>query len=72
MLILKCWIELGRTVRSYDPCRFVILGVVSHVAGDGGLQDFPGVADVIDWNVGKGHCIRWNMSSKHKEISYSL
>ena len=27
------------------PCRFlvVVLGVVSHVTGDGGLQDFPGV-----------------------------
>ena len=53
MLIPKCWIELGRTVRSSDPCRFVVLGEVSHVAGDGGLQDFPGVADVIYWNEGK-------------------
>ena len=54
MLIPTCWIELGRTVRSSDPCRFVVLGEVSHVAGDGGLQDFPGVADVIHWNEGKG------------------
>ena len=30
------------------------LGVVSHVTRDSGLQDFPGVADVIDWNEGKG------------------
>ena len=51
MLIPTCWIELGRTVRSSDPCRFVVLG---EVAGDGGLQDFPGVADVIHWNEEKG------------------
>ena len=31
-----------------------MLGKVSHVAGDGELQDFPGVADVIHWNEGKG------------------
>ena len=43
-----------RTVRSSDPCRFVVLGEVSHVAGNGGLQDFPGVVDVIHWNEGKG------------------
>ena len=54
MLIPTCWIELGRTVRSSDPFRFVVLGEVSHVTGDGGLQDFPGVADVFDWNEGKG------------------
>ena len=54
MLIPTCWIELGRTARSFDPCRFVILGKVSHVAGDGGLQDFPGVADDIRWNEKKG------------------
>ena len=54
MLIPTCWIELGKTVRSSDPCRFVVLGEVSHVTGDGGLQDFPGVADVIHWNEGKG------------------
>ena len=48
------WIQLGRTVRSSDPCRFVVLGEVSHVARNGGLQDFPGVADVIHWNEGKG------------------
>ena len=54
MLIPTCWIELGRTVRSSDPCRFVVLGEVSHVAGDGGLQNFPRVADVIHWNEGKG------------------
>ena len=44
----------GRTVKSSDPCQFVILGVVSHVTGDGGVQNFPGVADVIDWNEEKG------------------
>ena len=54
MLIPTCWIILGRTVRSSDPCRFVVLGEVSHVTGDGGLQDFPGVADVIHGNEGKG------------------
>ena len=54
MLIPTCWIELGRTVRSSDPCRFVELGEASHVTGDGGLQDFPGVADVILWNEKKG------------------
>ena len=52
MLIPTCWIELGRTVRSSDPCRFVVLGEVSHVTGDGELH--PGVADVILWNEGKG------------------
>ena len=35
-------------VPNSDPCRFVVLGKVSHVAGDGELQDFPGVADVIN------------------------
>ena len=54
MLIPTCWIELGRTVRSSDPCRFVGLGEVSHVTGDGGLQDFLGVAGVILWNGGEG------------------
>ena len=29
--------KLGRTGRSFDPCRFLELGEVSHVAGDGGL-----------------------------------
>ena len=48
------WIELGRTVRSSYPCRFVVLGEVSHVTGDGGLQDFPGVADIIHSKEGKG------------------
>ena len=42
------------TVRSSDPCRLAVLSVVSHVTGDGGLQDFPGEADVIHWNEGKG------------------
>ena len=32
----------------------VVLGEVSHVTGDGGLQDSTGVADVILWNEGKG------------------
>ena len=54
MQISTCWIELGRTVKSFDPCRFVVLGVVSHVTGDSGFQDFPGVADAINWNEGKG------------------
>ena len=45
MLIPTCWIILG---------RFLVLGEVSHVTGDGGLQDFPGVADVIHGNEGKG------------------
>ena len=47
----SCWIELGRTVRSSDACRIVVMGVVSHDTGNGGLQDFPGVADVIHWTV---------------------
>ena len=42
-----------QAVKSSDPCRFVVLGEVSHVTRDGGLQDFPGVADVIHWNEGK-------------------
>ena len=50
----SCWIELGRTFRSSDPCRLVVLGEVNHVAGDAGLQNFPGIADVIHWNEGKG------------------
>ena len=54
MLIPAYWIELGRTVRSSDPCRFVVLGEVSNVTGDDRLQYFPGVAYVIHWNVGKG------------------
>ena len=54
MLIPTCWIELDRTVRSSDPWRFVVLGEVSHVAGDGGLQDFLDVADDIHWKEGKG------------------
>ena len=54
MLIPTCWIELSRTVRSSDLCRFVVLGEVSNVARDGGLQDFSGVADVVHWNKGKG------------------
>ena len=56
MLIQTCWIELGRTIRSSDPCRFVflVLGEVSHVTGYGVFQDFPGVADVIHWNEWKG------------------
>ena len=39
MLIPTFWIELGRTVRSSDPSGFEVLGVVSHVTGDGGLQE---------------------------------
>ena len=35
-------------------CQFAVLGEVSHVKEDGGLQDFPGAADVIHWNEGKG------------------
>ena len=42
-----------QAVKSSDPCRLVVLGEVSHVAWDGGLQDFPGVAVVIHWNKGK-------------------
>ena len=38
----------------YVDCRIVVEGVVSHVTGNGGLQDFPSVADVIHWNEGKG------------------
>ena len=49
MLIPTCWIEISRTVRSSDPCRFAVLGEVSHVTGD-----FPGPADVIHWNEGNG------------------
>ena len=52
-MIPTCWIELSRTVRSSNPCRFVVLGQVSHFTGDGGLQDFSGGADVILWNEGK-------------------
>ena len=65
MLIQTCWIELGRTVRSSDPCRFVVLGEVSHVTGDGGLQEFPGLADVIHCigTQGRG-LIRWNGDRK--------
>ena len=59
MLIQTCWIELGRTVKSSDPCRFVVQGEFNHVKGDGGLQDFAGVADVILWNEGRD-LIRWN------------
>ena len=54
MLIPTRSIELGRTVRSSDPCRFAVLSEVSHVTGDGGLQEFPGADDVIHWNEGKG------------------
>ena len=54
MLSPTCWIQLPTTVRSSDPCRFVVQGEVSHVTGDSGLQDFPGVADVIHWNERKG------------------
>ena len=50
MLIPTCWIELGRTVWSSDPCRFEVLG---EVTGDGGLQKFPSATDVIHWNDGK-------------------
>ena len=42
-----CRIEPGRTVRSSDPFRLVEL---DEVTGDGELQDFPDVADVILWN----------------------
>ena len=53
MLSPTCWIKLCRTVRSSDPCRFVVLSEVSHDTGDVGLQDFPGLADVIHWNEGE-------------------
>ena len=49
--------DLGKPARTFwssDPCQFVVLGDVSHVAGDVGLKDFPGVADVNHWNEGKG------------------
>ena len=54
MLIPTCWIELNRTVRSYNTRRFAVLGKVRIVTGDGGLQDFAGAADIIHWNEGKG------------------
>ena len=54
MLIPTSLIEFVRTVRSSDPCRFAVLGEVSHVTGDIGLQDFPCAADVIHRNERKG------------------
>ena len=47
-------IELGRSVRSSDTCRFVVLGEAYSLGnGNGGIKDFPDLADVIHWNEGK-------------------
>ena len=51
MLTPTCWIILGRTVRSFDPCRFAVLGEVSHVTEGGGIQDFPGQAHHKDDDI---------------------